>query len=84
MATESNNKVIINGEIYGDSITLVCFRRTIGSLLSKGFPYAVELTLFIEKRDDEFFSQKEKSTVVRVVKIPIYESSQGGSTGGTK
>ena len=50
----------------------------------KGFPYAVELTLFIEKRDDEFFSQKEKSTVVRVVKIPIYESSQGGSTGGKK
>ena len=48
----------------------------------KGFPYAVELTLFIEKRDDEFFSQKEKSTVVRVVKIPIYEHSQGGSPGG--
>ena len=45
----------------------------------KGFPYAVELTLFIEKRDDEFFSQKEKSTVVRVVKIPVYEHSQGGS-----
>ena len=44
-----------------------------------GFPYAVELTLFIEKRDDEFFSQKEKATVVRVVKIPIYEHSQGGS-----
>ena len=50
----------------------------------KGFPYAVELTLFIEKRDDEFFSQKEKSTIVRVVKIPIYEHSQGGSTGGRK
>ena len=50
----------------------------------KGFPYAVELTLFIEKRDDEFFSQKEKSTVVRVVKIPICESSQGRSAGGTK
>ena len=47
----------------------------------KGFPYAVELTLFIEKRDDEFFSQKEKSTIVRVVKIPIYEHSQGGTTG---
>ena len=50
----------------------------------KGFPYAVELTLFIEKRDDEFFSQKEKATIVRVVKIPVYEHSQGGSTGGTK
>ena len=50
----------------------------------KGFPYAVELTLFMEKRDDEFFSQKEKSTIVRVVKIPVYEHSQGGSTGGTK
>ena len=50
----------------------------------KGFPYAVELTLFIEKRDDEFFSQKEKATIVRVVKIPIYEHSQGGSTGGKK
>ena len=50
----------------------------------KGFPYEVELTLFMEKRDDEFFSQKEKSTVVRVVKIPIYEHSQGGSTGGGK
>ena len=49
-----------------------------------GFPYAVELTLFMEKRDDEFFSQKEKSTIVRVVKIPIYEHSQGGSKGGTK
>ena len=44
-----------------------------------GFPYAVELTLFIEKRDDEFFSQKEKSTVVRVVKIPIYEHAKGES-----
>ena len=50
----------------------------------RGFPYAVELTLFIEKRDDKFFSQKEKSTVVRVIKIPVYEHSQGGSTGGTK
>ena len=46
----------------------------------KGFPYAVELTLFIEKRDDEMYSQKEKSTVVRVVKIPIYEHSQGGAS----
>ena len=43
-----------------------------------GFPYAVELTLFIEKRDDEFFSQKEKATVVRVVRIPISEFSKGG------
>ena len=50
----------------------------------KGFPYAVELTLYMEKRDDEFFSQKEKSTIVRVVKIPIYEHSQGGSSGGKK
>ena len=50
----------------------------------KGFPYAVELTLFMEKQDDDFFSQKEKSSVVRVIKIPIYESSQGGSKGGTK
>ena len=49
-----------------------------------GFPYAVELTLFIEKRDGEFSSQKEKSTVVRVVKIPIYEHSQGESAGGAK
>ena len=44
-----------------------------------GFPYAVELTLFIEKRDDDFFSQKEKQTIVRVVKIPVYEHSKGGS-----
>jgi len=44
----------------------------------KGFPYAVELTLFIEQRDDELFSQHEKSTVVRVVRIPVYEHSQGG------
>ena len=44
-----------------------------------GFPYAVELTLFIEKRDDEFFSQKERQTIVRVVKIPVYEHSQGGA-----
>ena len=50
----------------------------------QGFPYAVELTLFIEKREDDFFSQKEKSTIVRVVKIPVYEHSQGGSTGGGK
>lgn len=49
-----------------------------------GFPYAVELTLFMEQRDDEFFSQKEKTTIVRVVKIPVYEHSQGGSTGGMK
>ena len=45
----------------------------------KGFPYAVELTLFIEKRDDDFFSQKEKSTIVRVVKIPVYEHAKGAS-----
>jgi len=44
-----------------------------------GFPYAVELTLFIEKRDDEFFSQREKSTVVRVVRIPVFQHSQGGT-----
>ena len=50
----------------------------------KGFPYAVELTLFMEKRDDEFFSQKEKATIVRVIKIPVYEHSQGGAKGGTK
>ena len=50
----------------------------------KGFPYAVELTLFMEKRDDDFFSQKEKATIVRVVKIPICEHSQGGSAGGKK
>ena len=49
----------------------------------EGFPYAVELTMYIEKRDDELFSQREKQTVVRVVKIPIYEHSQGvGSFGG--
>ena len=49
-----------------------------------GFPYAVELTLFMEKRDDDFFSQKEKATVVRVIRIPVYEHSQGGSTGGAE
>jgi len=46
----------------------------------KGFPYAVELTLSIEKRDDEFFSQREKSAIVRVVRIPVYEHSQEGET----
>ena len=50
----------------------------------KGFPYAVELTLFIEKHDDDFFSQEEKQTIVRVIKIPVYEHSLGGSTGGAK
>ena len=45
-----------------------------------GFPYAVELTLFIEKRDDGFFSQKEKATIVRVVRIPIAEFSKGGGS----
>ena len=44
-----------------------------------GFPYAVELTLFMETRDNEFFSQKEKATIVRVIKIPVYEHSQGGA-----
>lgn len=48
----------------------------------KGFPYAVELTLFIEKSDDEFFSQKEKQTIVRIIRIPVHEHSQGGATGG--
>ena len=43
----------------------------------------VELTFFMEKRDGDFLSQKEKSTIVRVVKIPIYEHSQGGATGST-
>jgi len=46
----------------------------------KGFPYAVELTLSIEKREDDFFSQKEKATVVRVVRIPVCQHSQGGTT----
>ena len=45
-----------------------------------GFPYAVELTLFIEKRDDDFFSQKEKATIVRVVRIPVSEFSRGGES----
>ena len=49
-----------------------------------GFPYAVELTLFMEKHDEGLLSQKEKSTIVRIVKIPVYEHSQGGDTGGTK
>ena len=43
----------------------------------KKFPYKVELTLFVEKRDDSrFLSQKERETIVRVVRIPIHEQSQ--------
>ncbi len=52
----------------------------------KKFPYKVELTLFIEKRDDDYQSQKERATVVRIVRLPIYEQSQdaeaGSATGG--
>lgn len=40
------------------------------------FPYKVELTLFIEKRDDNFLSRKEKQTIVRTIRIPVYEQSQ--------
>ena len=42
----------------------------------KKFPYKVELTLTIEKRDDDFLSRKERQTVVRVIRIPIYGQSQ--------
>ena len=41
----------------------------------KKFPYYVELSLFIEKEDDTFFSRREKIPVVRVVRIPIYEQA---------
>jgi len=47
----------------------------------KKFPYKVELTLFIEKRDDDYQSQKERSTIVRIVRLPIYEQSQEASAG---
>jgi len=47
----------------------------------KKFPYKVELTLFVERRDDDFRSQKERSTVVRIIRLPIYEQSQNASAG---
>lgn len=42
----------------------------------KKFPYKVEITLFINKKDETFLSQGEKATIVRTVRIPIYEQSQ--------
>ena len=44
-----------------------------------GFPYAVELTLYIEKPDDDYSSRTERSTLVRVIRFPIYEFAKGGS-----
>jgi len=49
----------------------------------KKFPYKVELTLFVEKRDDDYRSQKERSTVVRIIRLPIYEQSQGATSGSS-
>ena len=45
----------------------------------KKFPYKVELTLTIEKRDDDWASQSERQTIVRIVRIPIYEFAKDAS-----
>ena len=45
----------------------------------KKFPYKVELTLTIEKRDDDWQSQRERQTIVRIVRIPIYEFASEAS-----
>ena len=46
---------------------------------SNSVPYKVELTFQIEKADDEFFSQKERAPMVRIVRIPIHEQSLDGN-----
>ena len=42
----------------------------------KKFPYKVELTLFMEVENGLFLSQSEKRTIIRTIRIPIYEQSQ--------
>ena len=49
----------------------------------KKFPYKVELTLTIEKRDDDWKSQRERQTIVRIVRIPIYEFAKDASAAPT-
>ena len=47
---------------------------------SNAVPYKVELTFFIENRDDEFRSQTRRAPLVRIVRIPIHEQSLDGAT----
>ena len=46
---------------------------------SNAVPYKVELTFFIENRDDEFRSQTRRAPLVRIVRIPIHEQSLDGA-----
>ena len=46
---------------------------------SNSVPYKVELTFFIENRDDEFRSQTRRAPLVRIVRIPIHEQSLDGA-----
>ena len=47
---------------------------------SNSVPYKVELTFFIENRDDEFRSRTRRAPLVRIVRIPIHEQSLDGAT----
>lgn len=46
---------------------------------SNSVPYKVELTLFVEKPDDEFLSRTERAPIVRIIRIPIHEQSLDGA-----
>ena len=46
---------------------------------SNSVPYKVELTFFVENRDDEFRSQTRRAPLVRIVRIPIHEQSLDGA-----
>lgn len=45
---------------------------------SNAVPYMVQLTLYIEKEDENFISQTKRLPIVRVVKLPVHEQSKDG------
>ena len=46
---------------------------------SNAVPYKVELTLFVERKDNQYSSQTRRAPVVRIVRIPIHEQSLDGA-----
>lgn len=46
---------------------------------SNAVPYKVELTFYIEGRDEEYRSRQSRAPMVRIVRIPIHEQSLDGA-----
>ena len=69
--TESNGNAGKKGSFEKDKLE--------DEYTDKKFPYKVELTLTIEKQDDDLLSRRERQTIVRIVRIPVYEFAKDAS-----